>query len=365
MMNLSRIYPAAFAAALLLTMGACTVKDPQPEVQGRIAVTIGTGHYLTRTLADDLADGSAIVVDGSGLPDLAIGIANDQGNLVAWWPNNFWGSMAGGYSSECEPEETDESSSTIFFSGPTRGTYTVFAIANMTGMTGEQIGDIQAATTISALEALTLTSVNASYMPLTARGTLSVNRSGNGQVDLQLLRPVCRVSVTFDDQTGDENPLDVHSCQVTIKQINPASGKLFPQATDYVAAVPPAVIPNLVINGAEPLVWTNHTSTLPVAQVFPSVAPTQLVGSRYLCDISFRVTKEGETYDAGDATTFDPYTFTDLPIHDSHSSDIQSLQRNQHLKIETRITRRAATHDYSFNFEVQSWDEKTAYVFFN
>ena len=356
---------AALAAVILLFTASCQEKDPVLTESGRISVTIASGNIVTRSLSDDIADGSAIIVDGvSGEPDLVIGIANSAGNLVAWWPDDFWGDMATGYSSECKTDNTDETKSTIYFTGPERGSYTVFAVANTAGLPASAFTALQSATTISALEEIELTVASGEpdfgdTMPLTARGALSVNSSGNGQIDLNLLRPVARISITFINQT--DGAVDIHDCRVTLEDLNPSRGFLFEQDPDYVTGYDR----DLTITGADPLVFTNNRSTLPVKTVFPSTAPARLVGSRYFLNVHFRVTKKNQVYNANDPDTYSEYDFEDLPIHDNRSRDIPNILRNQHLKIETRITKRAEEHDYSFNFEVQDWYEKEEYVTFD
>lgn len=355
---------AALAAAILLITASCKGMEPVQAEGGRISVSIASGNIVTRSLTDDIADGSAIKVNGSGEPDLVIGIANSDGNLVAWWPDDYWGSMTTGYTSECQTEKTDETKSTIYFTGPPRGSYTVFAVANKSGLSASTITNLQSATTITALEALQFTVASGepdfgTTMPLTARGSLSVNAWGNGQVDLTLLRPVARISLTFINETGEA--LDIHDCSVTYEDLNPSRGFLFEQDPDYVTGYNR----DLTVTGDNPLVFTDNKSTLPVKTVFPSTAPARLVGSRYFLNVHFRVTKKNATYYGADSATYTEYDFEDLPIHDSRSKDIPSILRNQHLKIETRITKRADEHDISFNFEVQDWYEKEEYVTFD
>lgn len=355
---------AVLAAVILLFTTSCQDRDQVLIESGRISVTIASGNIVTRSLSDDIADGSAIIVNGSGEPDLVIGIANSAGNLVAWWPEDFWGDMATGYSSECKTDNTDETKSTIYFTGPERGSYTVFAVANTAGLPASTFTTLQSATTISALEEIELTVASGepdfgATMPLTARGALSVNSSGNGQIDLELLRPVARISITFINQTDDA--VDIHDCEVTLEDLNPSRGFLFEQDPDYVSGYDR----DLTITGTNPLVFTDNRSTLPVKTIFPSTAPARLVGSRYFLNVHFRVTKKNQDYDANDPDTYSEYDFEDLPIHDNRSRDIPNILRNQHLKIETRITKRAAEHDYSFNFEVQDWYEKEEYVTFD
>ena len=355
---------AALAAVILLFTASCQEKDPVLTESGKISVTIASGNIVTRSLSDDIADGSAIIVNGSGEPDLVLGIANSSGDLVAWWPDDFWGAMETGFSSECRTDNTDETKSTIYFTGPGRGSYTVFAVANTAGLPASTITALQSATTISALEALQLTVASGepdfgATMPLTARGALSVNSSGNGQIDLELLRPVAKISITFINQT--DGAVDIHDCEVTLEDLNPSRGFLFEQDPDYVSGYDR----DLTITGTNPLVFTDNRSTLPVKTVFPSIAPARLVGSRYFLNVHFRVTKKNQVYNANDPDTYSEYDFEDLPIHDNRSKDIPNILRNQHLKIETRITKRAEEHDYSFNFEVQDWYEKEEYVTFD
>lgn len=385
-----RIYPAPLLAALLLVWSSCDEKEPQSPVQGKVEVSITTGELLTRAPSGDPADGGGIIVDGSGNPDLMIAIANSSGDLVAWYPDVFFNTpMSNDYSSECNTSLTDETTSTVFFTGLTRanGPYSVFAVANTAGLPAGVLSSLKACTTASQLDDLYLSvasgqpafedSNHDECMPITAKGTLNVLASGNGQVDLLLLRPVARISVTFKNETGDAD-LEVHACKVTIGDydssndtwngaINPSRGYLFQHSPDEVSGYGRHLEIDAPVNaGNDKLLFdAENKSTLGPLQVFPSVAPTRQFGSRYLCTISFRITKSEQTYNSADDSTYDEYIFPDLPIHDSRSSDILYLKRNQHLKIETRITKQASLHDYSFNFEVQDWDPKNNYMTFD
>ena len=390
MMRMS-IFHTALLAALLLTWVSCSPLDPQPSERGEIAISIATGVPLTRAASGNPSDGGGISVDGNANPDLVIAIANADGDFVAWYPaTGFWKvedgenpgdyidrAMAQGYSSNCATEHTastNATTSTIFFSGPRRGSYTVFATANTAGLPSDIRTSLSRCGSITDLEALQLSVASGqpdynSCMPLSAKGALSVNSSGNGQVDLQLLRPVARVSFTFHNQTGDPD-IEIHACQVTIGAMNPSRGYLIPRETnDYVTGYDR----NLVLTAPEVLVFGTNSSdaatyrkaTLPVMQVFPSTAPAQNIGSRYLCSVTFRVTNQGETYAANNVSTYTEYSFTNLPVHDNRSADIPYLRRNQHLQIVTRITKTAVEHDYSFNFEVQDWDEEENFLTFD
>lgn len=364
-MMLYRTYLATMLAALLLLFGSCTHNDPQPVGDGVITVTVQNTTVLTKS---NLSEGLAIDVDGSRIPDLLVVITNSDGDFVAWWPDDYYGAMTTGYSSECENNtyvaSTPVSESSIFFTGPTRGTYTVYAVANINGLPDAAQTALLNATDASDLESIQLSVASGEpdfddLMPLTAKGTLTVNSSSNGQIDLQLKRPVARVTLILHNQTGEA--LDVHACSVTIPGMNPSRGYLFERATDYVSGYDRSVS----IVGTDPLVFTENRCTLEVKQVFPSTAPAQTLGNRYLCSIEFRVTNPGDTYDSSDTDTYRALEFPDLPVHDNRSADIPYLKRNQQLNIVTRITKAAANHDVSFNFEVQSWTVLNNYVEFS
>ncbi len=374
-----RIYPAALLATLLLVCSSCDEKEPLGPPQGKVEVSITTGELPTRAPSGDPADGGGIIVDGTtGKPDLVIAIANSGGSLVAWYPDGFFGSMSNDYSSECNTTLTDATTSTVFFTGLLRanGPYTVYAVANTAGLPSGVLNSLKACTTADQMNDFQLSVASGQpafedgshneCMPITAKGTLNVLASGNGHVDLQLLRPVARISVTFKNETGDDD-LEVHACNVVIGDINPSRGYLFQRSPDEVTGYGRNIgMDAPVISGDDKLIFdAQNKSTLGTVQVFPSVAPPRQVGSRYLCTISFRITKNEQAYNSGDSSTYDEYSFPDLPIHDSRSSDILYLSRNQHLKIETRITKQAGQHDYSFNFEVQNWDSKDNYMTFD
>ena len=374
-----RIYPAILLATLSLVCGSCAEKEPLGPAQGRVEVSITTGELHTKAPSGDPADGGGIIVDGeTGKPDLVIAIANAGGSLVAWYPDDFFeASMSNDYSSECNTTLTDATTSTVSFTGLLRanGPYTVYAVANTAGLPSGVLNSLKACTTAANMNDLQLsvTSGQPAFedgshnecMPITAKGTLTVLASGNGQVDLQLLRPVARISVTFKNETGGD--LEVHACNVVIGDINPSRGYLFQRSPDEVSDCGRHIEMDApVIEGNDKLRFdAQNKSTLGTVQVFPSVAPARQVGSRYLCTISFRITKNGQIYNSGNSSTYDEYSFPDLPIHDSRSSDILYLGRNQHLKIETRISKQAGLHDYSFNFEVQDWDSKENYMTFD
>lgn len=356
--------------ALAFFAGACSKNaEPSAGSSGSITLTFLTGEMQTRsgTVGDgSVLDGGGIYVDNNGNPDLAVAIVNRYGNIVAWYPKDYGevGEVID-YSADKITQlaaNTPATETVINITGPERGTYSVFVVANTAGLGSDLVTALKNSTTLSALEALTLSASGSeppaftTAMPLSARGSLSVNSSGDGQADLELKRPVAKVSLYFRNNT--DTSLSLSDCSVTIYTINPTSGYLFASDPDYVSGgdrnlvlsdnTNPFTVPVIDPNNTE----SDNTYELPAKLVFPSVAPAQAIGSRYLCDISFTI---GST----------PYSFTGLPVHDRKSADIVSLLRNQHLKIETRISKRAAEHDISFNFEVADWDDSENFVFFH
>lgn len=361
-MKLRKVVIFLVGVLLPLCSLSCTRENGEDMASGQISLTLSVGDLVTKAASGNPADGGGIAVDGSGNPDLVIAIVNSANQIIAWYPDGFWGYMALGYSSECitTHSETTTTTSTIYFTGPARGEYTVYAIANTEGLENTSISSLKAVSTLAELDALKLDAIPfGDVLPISAKGKLSVNASGNGQVNLELQRMFAKISLTFLNTTGEDD-LDVRNTKVTIYEINPPQGYLFPAEVDQAG-----IGASLVIENEDKLVFSEKKCTLPQKYVFPSVAPSRTVGSRYLCDISFRIVKKNADYDAADSNTYDEYEFPNLPIHNSRSEDIQSLGRNQHLKIETRISKKANNHDISFNFEVQGWTEKEEFVTFH
>lgn len=369
-MMFRRSYCLILAACLLLVAGGCTREAPM-GADGFITLNFGTGDADTKATGN-AADGGKIVVDGSGNPDLIIAIVNSSNAIVAWYPEGFETVPLGnGYSSEVTSSHTASTpadNSTITISGPGKGTYTVYVVANTNaaGLTAARTS-LAAATTLSGLEAVKLSvtgddSPGFGSMPLSAKGTLSVNASGSGQIDLTLLRVVAKVGLTFENKTGDDG-LKLYNCSVTLYKMNPSQGYLFPMGTDYVSGFDR----NLGLSGeTNPIeIGNNESVSLPAQLVFPSTAPAQEKGRRYLCDISFRTVKAGKTYDSADADTYDNHSYTKLPVHDSRSADIQAIERNKRYNIMTRINKRAEDYEVSFNFEVCTWNEVTQSIEFD
>ncbi len=338
---------------LALTAGAwaCQHQDPLPT--GSVTLTLSAGSFETRSVTPGTtgaADGGAIVVT-NGDPDLVIAIANASGSIVAWYPDKN-GTEEPNSSCFSTHSGTSSTQSTIRFAGLAAGTYSVWAVANTDGLWGNMRATLLSCTTSAQLQALCFTeltgtatpTISQDRMPLSATGTLTVNANKNGQVNLELLRCLSKVDFSFKNETSES--LTLTSCSVTLQRMNPASAYLFAVNPDFTAAEGR----NLTLSSAENLVLASGaTASLSPALVFPSVAPAQTLGNRYLCDVSFSI---GET----------SYSFTDMPVHDYRSADILALERNQYLQITTRINN---GNQVSFNFQVLDWEPKTEEVFFH
>lgn len=316
-----RSYLLLSSALILLTALSCT-REEVPGVPGSLTISLDTAEMQTKA--------------GEG-QQLQIAVANANGNVIVRYPG-------GG---------TLVNASTVEFQNINPGTYTVYAVQS-----SNPVAAFSTATTTSALEALmaSTTDGDPAYadgdIPMSAKGTVRVNAGGNGQVNLDLLRVCARVSLSFMNETGEA--ITVSNCAVVLEQMNPQNGYLFGRTADYLSGTTPA---NLRLSHSEDVTIANlGTSDYAnlSALVFPSRAPAHRPGYRYLCSIYFTI---------GDTS----YAFTDLPVHDRRSADIQAVGRNQHLKIETRIGKKIE-EEYlvSFHFEVADWViENPSFVWFH
>lgn len=341
------------ALALAVSVWAACQETVIPD-KGSVVVTFSASELMTRTAAD----GDGIAIDRIGnddVPDLFIAIANYSGNIVATYP--------GANTETLEASATRISirfTQTLSSQNWTSGDYTVYAVANTKlansndGVWGATSNSQWSAyTTASELDALCFSALSSSdlpavdpdtgRMPISAKGTLSVNEFGNGQVELELLRCVAKIGFKFKNETGQA--LTLTDCMVKIKSISPTQGYVFPRANDAAGTARDLTLINSTLSIASGVTTDLYGNLL----VFPSVAPSQTVGSRYLCDISFTINNTAKS-------------FTDLPIHDRQSQDILALGRNQYLQIETRINKGL---DVSFSFVVDDWNEKSEEILFH
>ena len=344
------------ATALTLAAGvSCREQEKEEKKnvsQSDVVISFSSAVPVTRAGNGVASDGGGIIFDG-GNPDLYIAIVNYQGNVVATYPDTV---------NPDDVEKIDASATQVsirFKNISNSGEYTVYALANTykngtDGIWGApaNASEWTALTTAAALDALKLTDPGddpmkltiTDRMPLSAKGTLSISENLNGHVELEMLRCVGKVGFKFKNETNSS--LTLTNCRVEIEDIRPTEGYLFPPAgVDSVGTAR-----TIGLNNAEIIIAAGDTTSLYDMQlVFPSLAPARAVGSRYFCNISFEV---------GGASK----SFTDLPIHDKMSQDIQALGRNQYLQIETRINE---GNDISFNFEVIDWTRKQEEIIFH
>lgn len=326
------------------SMAACT---PQALPEGTLRLVFATGEPQTKADTGDgnVADGGGIFIDGN-TPDLVILIANSSGNIVATYP---------GGTGELEGSPLPNSVS-ISFKGLGQGDYTVYAFGNTEGFWsmksgGSDVTSLTALTTASQVEALQFQpeasdvdshnclKVLQYRLPLSAKGTVTLGASGNGKIELPLLRCVAKVTARFENQFGSD--LTLYHFSNTMKKMRPTAGYVAPHVNDF--PVDPADASDLT-SGETTLSISDGEAYEEFWYVFPSIGP-------YTCDVQFSQTDGG-----------DLLQYLNLPIHDDHARNITKLDRNQHLTITTRIS---AGKKVSFNFEVSDWDEKTESITFN
>lgn len=326
------------------SMAACT---PQALPEGTLRLVFATGEPQTKADTGDgnVADGGGIFIDGN-TPDLVILIANSSGNIVATYP---------GGTGELEGSPLPNSVS-ISFKGLGQGDYTVYAFGNTEGFWsmksgGSAVTSLTALTTASQVEALQFQpeasdvdshnclKVLQSRLPLSAKGTVTLGASGNGKIELPLLRCVAKITARFENQFGSD--LTLYHFSNTLKKMRPTAGYVAPHVNDF--PVDPADASDLT-SGETTLSISDGEAYEEFWYVFPSIGP-------YTCDVQFSQTDGG-----------DLLQYLNLPIHDDHARNITKLDRNQHLTITTRIS---AGKKVSFNFEVSDWDEKTESITFN
>lgn len=358
-----------FLVLLTMFIGSGCKREVLPSEDGCISFTFYTGEPLTRAIGNGVpADGGGIAVVGNE-PDIVLALADNSGSIVAWYPNKV-GDL---YTSDCSSSSTTEA--TISFESPEKGTYSVYAVANShwlrTSETNPALSSVfQNATTVSQLEALVLQRTSrlefdaSCPMPLSAKGTVTANARGAGQVNLELKRIVARVGLSFDNKT--EDALTLYNCSITLHRMNPLKGYLFIQNTDYVNRGN-SDEDDLVLCDGEDIVISGTSYNLTPRLVFPSIAPTQQEGGRmYLCDISFRIVKQNQTYVSENPNTYKSYENLNLPIQNlSTYENILALSRNQDLTISTEINKRGQDQDISFNFTVTGWTDRTENIVFN
>lgn len=342
---------------LLLCWGAvsCT---PEDKPAGSLRIAFETGALQTKAGDGVVADGGEIYIGANNVPDLVILIADSSGAIVATYPSSGRDGIKDG-SVEGTPEATQMS---VSFSGlpGNNAVYTVYAFANTTGLWTMKSGDsvvsnLTALTTAAQVEALQFEPIAAdldtdgclavknSRLPLSAKGAVTLQGNGNGEISLAMLRCVAKVTAVFENQYGDD--LTLLDFSNTFFHMRPETGYVVPHQSDFPVSWA----------SADPLIATEGSLSIASDDqyskswyVFPSMGP-------YTCTVSFTATISGNTNN---------YSYPDLPVHDDHARDIPHLARNQHLTITTRISK---GKQVSFNFEVADWitEDKTESVYFD
>ena len=326
-----------FAALVLLAFGSC---EPELQPEGVVSISFSTGEIETKSDADDVADGGKIYLNLNGdNPDLTVLICS--GNTIkAVYSNNGAGSAVitgGSYTGSLQSKSG--STATVRFANLPQGSYTVYVLANTGGLWPMTNGsNTVAASGITAANIENLYFNPASVppavlngrMPLTAKGTLTVNASHNGTVSLTLKRCVARVKVYLVNNYGSALTLTTYHCY--IHGINPGNGYLIPHSSDYISANPG----DLSFSGSvEPL---NDEQTHTLSEL---VYPSSTTATGYTCSIDLTINNH-------------TYEWQNLAITDEYAQRVTSLARNQQLGITIRIGKGKMV---SFNFSVEDWNE--------
>ena len=341
------------AALAIFTVLSCSREEPAVQGGGEVTISFRTcGAYARSTVPGDgdPADGGGIYISG-GVPDLVILIANSGGAIEGVYPGS--GSIL-----QDDPSSTELS---VTFSGLTTGTHTAYAFANMedcpwdlsTG--GSPVTDLTGLTTAAQVEALqfgpfaanTAPEIENGRMPLSGKGTFEVSGTGNGEVSLELLRCVAKISMEFVNNTGASLSLD--DFDFALKNLCPDRGFAAPHTLpDLPAGITYGNVVKNVGDGTVLNASGTGSSVKYEFLVFPGVAVPR--SRDYTLDVAFRANGAASVKD-----------YDDLPIHDNRAVDIVSLERNQHLHIVTKISMGLTV---SFNFEVVPWKQMTEQVLF-
>ena len=365
---------------MLLVSGSCA-RTELPT--GTVTLTFTTGEIVTR--ATTPGDGDPI--DGGGIkfvdadnnqatpdtPDLVILIENNTTHAIV---KRYLGTNpTDGHVSYAE--ETKQQRLQVKFTGLSAGEYTVYAVANTNNGSVWLPSTDFTAINAAALDTLQFTSLTGNNrptvsdrMPLSAKGSLTVHSTGNGDVSLELLRCVAKVTVKFKNVTG--NTLYLQNVNFYISDMNPKWGYLIPPSgTDSPTIAgdfrPLVMGPVFTDASGTEISASDPELELPgTYYVFPSRAQ----GGIYYCSASFnwKLQEEGESLPENWEVYNNGYyaepsnPAKGLRVFDEDFEDVPALLRNQHLTIEIRI---GEGSDVSFNFIVGDWVNKTESIVFN
>lgn len=349
--------------ALLGAVSCYREESAAPAVGNcELKIDFGTGFLRTRAGDGNVADGGGIYIDDTDpndlRPDLVILVVkNSTGNVVGSYPDPIPDS---GVDSKLETG-ADTTAMSVTFTSLDEGPHTVYAFANTGGywdMAGQDASDadeyLLSLTTQSAIEALKFSDLFATVgdsvcpydegnppdrLPLSAKGMVNVSSEHTGEVSLEMLRCVAKVTAEFINNTGEL--LTLYDYTNAIRGMCPNTAYVIPGDPDYPAGTLAGDIlaaeASISIPATDPQDSTkpgNHSTSW---YVFPSSGP-------YTCDIGFTMFKNQQNEHT--------YTYSGLPVHDDHAVSIPSLPRNRHLHIVTKISKGTTV---SFNFEVTGW----------
>ncbi len=337
---------------------------PEDIPRSNLRIVFETGALQTKADEPD-----SVVEDGGGIyisenvPDLVILIANNSGDIVATYPNSGRGGIQTG-TVEGTPAATRMSVSFTGLVGD--ATYSVYAFANTQGLWtmkygGETVSSLTGLTSVTQVEGLqfepiaedldadSCPKVKNSRLPLSAKGTVTLHSSGNGEISLAMLRCVAKVTTVFENQYG--SALTLYDFNHTIYHLRPEIGYVVPHETDFPVSWAAAESLHSEVSTLSLPVDDPDTDSIREDMVTKSWYVFPSIGA-YTCDISFYLDSERTDY----------HSYSDLPVHDDHARNIPELARNQHLTITTRISKGKSV---SFNFEVADWGTKTETVTFN
>ena len=346
--------------AVLTTLTAvfsCTKK----ETAGGGSVILHLSLTSVETRADTPGDG--FVNDGGGLGlgenlDLVILIADDQSNIV----KRFRGTNT--QDGQLVSQTATDAFIKFAFSPHTDGDYTVYAFGNTEGwpmlsrnkadtedieVETEDLMDSGIIDKVFQLEALTfncnldpntpITILNG-RIPLAAQGALTVHPNLNGEVSLELLRCLAKVSAEIINNTG--TTLNLYDYKHKVYGMCPSTGYVLKHTPDEADNSPGYLL-------ADPCtLYQNANYYIPITAegsgqyswyVFPSQGP-------YTVDISFTLNKSTPSQKK--------YQYKGLPVTNWKAENILSLARNQHLHVVTRISKGVTV---SFNFQVTGWGD--------
>ena len=384
----------------MLTLSSCHSEESAGN-GGVVTLHISTGA-LQKTKATvpgdgDIDEGGGLYVESS-TPDLVLLIANSAGNIVMTYPGS--GATLDSYvevSDSGNPSATEATLTLVFTSLPA-GEYTVYAFGNTEGLwpmtydpsnSGISLSgsDLTSLTTAAQVEALQFVAqsrntigweepdndpikdgISDAYnalpreqkfdegvtiedrLPVSAKASLTVTAGKNGEAYLELLRCVAKVTAIIINNTNEA--MGLYNYMHTVHNINPTSGYVIPHEGSDVTGSPA----NLIINPCAK--YDDPDVAIPVLEdtsmeydwyVFPSEGPFT---------VCIRFTLYKDNVGGTEAT----YIYKKLPITNWRAQDIPALGRNQHLIVETRLSKGVRV---SFNFRVTDWTEHTSTVSFD